>query len=145
MERVRKVPRASLLTPKTTEVANRPSHGIGFVSTFSPISTAIKEVVTKHWHILQTDTQISNAFQATPRYFYKRSPNLRDAIAKSDISPPKRPMHFMSHIPPGNFPCQNCVHCYAMCKGNHFIHPKSGKTIKIRDRISCHSSFVVYA
>ena len=54
------------------------------------------------------------------------------------------PSHFMSDIPTGNFPCSNCVHCNAMIRGGEFLHPQSGKKLKVRGTISCKTKFVVY-
>ena len=51
----------------------------------------------------------------------------------------------MSHIPNGNFPCHNCIQCQNMVKCTSFTHPRTGKEYKVKGRISCRSTYCVYA
>lgn len=139
LNKVRQVQRSDLLKPRTRDMSIQ---GLALVSTYSPISGSVKEVVSKYWHILESDSQIASAFLIPPRHFYKRSSNLCDFLVKSDL--PKRPTHFLSQIPSGNFPCHNCVHCYSMIKGNKFTHPKTNVDIKVRGTITCNTKYVVY-
>ena len=75
-------------------------------------------------------------------FAHKRAKNMRDSLVRSDCWVP--PSHFMSEIPCGNFPCFNCVHCNAMIRGGEFLHPQSGRKLKVRGTISCKTKFVVY-
>lgn len=138
LNKVRATPRSDLLQPKLKNA----DQSIALVSTYSPIAEPLKHIVKKHWHILQTDPQISSAFTNPPRNFYKRTQNLRDLLVKSDLS--KKPSHFMSRVPSGNFPCHNCIHCYAMMKGDSFKHTVTDKMIRVRGRITCNTKYVVY-
>ncbi|KAL2087323.1 hypothetical protein ACEWY4_018382 [Coilia grayii] len=139
LNKVRQINRSDLLTPKP----NKDQVRLAMVSTYSPISTSVKRIVNKHWHILKTDPHIANVFTHSPRHFYKRTSNLRDLLVKSDISG-SRPTHFLSRPPSGNFPCHNCVHCYAMVKGNMFTHPNTGREYAVKGRITCNTTHVIY-
>lgn len=139
LDKVRQVNRSDLLVPK-----RKTEHeGLAMVSTFSPISSSVKRIVNKHWHILKTDPQIASAFTHPPKHFYKRTSNFRNLLVKSDLPIPK-PRHFLSRIPNGNFPCHNCVHCYAMLKSDTFTHHSTGKTYAVKGRITCNTTHIVY-
>ena len=103
----------------------------------------MKDVGNNHWHILKTDPAIGQAFQEPPRFYYKRQANLRHLLVKSDM-PAKKPSHFLANIPSGNFPCHNCVQCHGMMRGSHFNHPKTGKRIQVKGRITCYTKNVIY-
>ena len=110
--------------------------------TFSPITQHVKNAVKKHWHILSSDPTIAKAFSTPPIFANKRAKNLSDKLIKNDIY--IEPQHFMSSPPSGNFPCNNCVNCNAMIKGEHFLHPHTGKKIKVKGTITCRTKYVVY-
>lgn len=139
LNRVRQIQRTDLLQPKHKYPVPQ---SLALVSTYSPISEPLKHIVRKHWHILETDPQIASCFTSPPRHFFKRSPNLRDVLVKTNLSTTRT--HFLSHIPNGNFPCHNCVHCYAMIKGHMFKHTTLDKMIRVRGRITCNTKYVVY-
>ena len=139
MNRARQVQREDLFKHKNRD----PGNTVALVSTYSPISGAIKSTVNKHWHILESDPVIGKVFQTPPRFFYKRQPSLRQHLVRSDL-PVKKPPHFLSHIPSGNFPCHNCVQCHGLIKGDSFLHPKTKRVIKVKGRISCTTKWLVY-
>ena len=72
----------------------------------------------------------------------KRAGNLRDRLVRSDIYTP--PTHFIDNLPQGNFPCHSCSNCNALIKGDTFQHPHTQEKIKVRGRISCRSTYIVY-
>ena len=51
---------------------------------------------------------------------------------------------FPFRIPYGNFKCLNCAACNFMITENSFTHPKTGRVYKIKGRITCLSTFIVY-
>ena len=131
--------RSGLLTPKPlVKGASRPV----LASTYSPLCQDTKEAVKKHWHLLSTDPQVGHVFKDTPMFAHKRAKNVRDSLVRSDCWVP--PSHFMSEVPSGNFPCHNCVHCNAMIKGGEYLHPQSGKKLKVKGTITCKTKYVVY-
>ncbi|CAB1312762.1 unnamed protein product [Coregonus sp. 'balchen'] len=44
----------------------------------------------KHWYIIDTDTQLKPIFKYPPRMVFKRPPNVRDIVVKSDYPPEER-------------------------------------------------------
>ncbi len=78
---------------------------------YSPICSDIKTIIDKHWYILKSDPLLSDIFEKTPRFVYKRSPNIRDLLVRADVSPfVARPSHILS-IPSGNYSCGRCAQC----------------------------------
>ena len=140
MSKVKQLDRTGLLTPKSSSVSK--GQRIVLSSTFSPISQHIKQTVKKHWHILASDPTIGKAFSTPPIFANKRSKNLTDKLVKNDVY--IQPQHFMSSIPSGNYPCNNCSNCNAMIKGDSFLHPHTGEKIKVKGRITCRTNYVVY-
>ena len=82
--------------------------------------------------------QSSKVFLQTTGQFAPPSGQVRPDL------PTKKPAHFLSYIPSGNFPCLDCVHCSGLIKGKSFPHPRTGKEVKVRGRIMCNTTFVVY-
>ena len=138
--KVKPLERTSLLAPKSPGILKK--QPIIMSTTFSPISQSIKQIIMKHWHILSSDPEIGNAFPIPPIFAKKRANNLSDKLIKNDIS--IKPLHFLSTLPPGNFPCKGCINCNAMITGDTIIHPHTGKKIKVKGRITCKTKYVVY-
>ena len=138
LNRVRIKERESLFKKKETTSENR----IVLSTTFSPLSSEVKSIVKKHWHILSSNSQIGQSFKNPPPYAYKRFPNLRDTLVRGDLYTP--PTNWLTNLDPGNIPCRGCVNCNAMIKGNSFLHLRTGKSFSVGGRITCHTTFVVY-
>ena len=140
LKRIKPLDRTSLLAPKPSSASKGPP--IVMSTTFSPISQSIKQVVKKHWHILSSDPEIGGAFPTLPIFANKRAANLSDKLIKRDVY--IQPQHFLNTLPSGNFPCRSCINCNAMIVGDTFSHPHTGKTIKVKGRITCKTKYVVY-
>ena len=139
LERAREKERSSLLTPKPARAGEAK---MVLSTTYSPLCIDIKNAVKKHWHLLSSDPNVGQVFKEPPIFAHKRAKNVRDSLVRADCYVP--PQHFMSDLPKGNFPCGNCVHCNAMIRGNHILHPLSGKKIDVKNIITCKTRFVVY-
>lgn len=111
--------------------------------TYSPLGNEFKNIIKKHWHILTTDPVLKDTFKAPPQVVYKRPPNIRSLVVRSDLAPIK-PRTFLDEIPNGNYKCGNCTQCNFTYKCNSFNHPLSGKKYDIKGIISCKSTHVVY-
>lgn len=81
LNKVIQVQRVDLMRPKQR---NPVQQSLALVSTYSPFTEPLKNIVRKHWH------------------FSKRSMNLSDLLVKPDL--PTKHSHFYSQIPRGNLP-----------------------------------------
>lgn len=103
----------------------------------------IKKIIDKHWYILKSDPPLSDIFEKTPRFVYKRYPNTGDHLVRADVSLPERPTHFLS-ISSGNYSGGRCAQCNFTIKTNVFSHPHSGREFKIKGVITCTTKNVIY-
>lgn len=110
-------------------------------TTYSPISCQVKEVITKHWHVLSADDVGRKLFADAPLFVHSRGPNIRDRLVHAD-----------SHNsnggrldgPVGFFPCRHCHSCQNHTKTNTFVSHSTQKEHKIKHFITCRSSNVIY-
>ncbi|KAL2099357.1 hypothetical protein ACEWY4_005837 [Coilia grayii] len=114
------------------------------IISYSSLANEIKQVIHKHWHIIQSDPTCPKALQALPRLVYKRPRNIRDSIVKADHPPPPTPSHFLRPIPNGFYPCGRCAQDNFTHKCQTFTHPSTGQKIDIKSRITCNSINVIY-
>ncbi|CAJ0942417.1 unnamed protein product [Ranitomeya imitator] len=60
---------------------------IPFVSTYNTASGFMRNIILKHWHILQQGLPRIDEFTRPPLLSYKRGYNLKDKLVKSDVGP----------------------------------------------------------
>ena len=80
--RISEVTREALLTSKQ-KIANKPR--IPLVLKFNRTLPNIKKVIDEHWHLLQINPKLKNAFQGKPIIAYKRNRNLKEIIGSNKI------------------------------------------------------------
>ena len=112
--------------------------------TYSPQGKEIDNIIKKHWHIIQSDPSFKSVYQAPPQTVYKRAPNLRSMLVRSDYNPPAPRTFLDNNIPMGNFKCGSCTQCNFTTRCETFNHPHTGKPIKIRGTITCSTTNVIY-
>ena len=112
---------------------------------FSPLSKEMSTVIQKHWHIVATDPSLKK-LTSPPRIVFKRPPNLRDMLVRTDNPPypPPTSSRLFSPLPSGNYKCGKCAQCHFTKKSHTFTHPQSGKSIPIKGVICCSTPGVIY-
>lgn len=110
---------------------------------YTLLGEEFRNSVRKHWHIVKSDPLLKNVYKAPPRVIFKRAPNLRDMLVKSDLPPPQNTT-FLDNVEEGNYKCGRCAQCNFTYKCNSFNHPHTGVRIKIRGIITCSTNNVVY-
>uniref|UniRef100_A0AAZ3PMQ5 Helix-turn-helix domain-containing protein n=1 Tax=Oncorhynchus tshawytscha TaxID=74940 RepID=A0AAZ3PMQ5_ONCTS len=84
---------------------------------YSPLGKAFKDIIRKHWYIIETDPQLKPISKNPPHMIFKRPPNVCDIVVKSDYPPEKRET-FWDKIPEGNYKCGQCAQCSFTYKCN---------------------------
>ncbi len=74
LDKIRSLPEDTSLTPKNKKFS------CVFKSTFSPLSPEMKKAINNHWHIIQSDCDLSGLFTDPPLFVYSRPLNLRDEL-----------------------------------------------------------------
>lgn len=113
------------------------------VTQYSPLGNFFLKTIKKHWHLLSSDPTLDKSFQVPPRLVYRRAPNIRDIVVKSDL-PPKKMHTFLDDLPDGNRRCGSCAQCHFTEKCNFFYHPTTGQQVKIKGKITCSTTHVIY-
>ena len=110
MAEVFKLDRIMLLETKTTPRTNEKTP---CVVTYSPAIRKLPEILHKNYHIIES----MDAFKEPPLVAYKKLPNLKNSIVRSDIRHNIKSQN--NEIPKCsvNTPCNKCK----MCKENFFI------------------------
>ncbi|OCT78183.1 hypothetical protein XELAEV_18029290mg [Xenopus laevis] len=116
-----------------------------FVTKYTTASHFVAHTVKKHWHHLQTDAIIGARCQEAPMLAYKRGRNLKDMLVKGNNKAHYSIPHFLQNPKPGNYKCFNCSICNSMIQTTSFSHPRTSQRFQIKQRITCQSTYVVYA
>lgn len=141
IERARLTDRKSLLL-KRRKRAN--SSRICFSTEFNPVAGQIKNIVLKHWPILQSDPLLKDFTSEPPRISFRRSRNIKDKLVHSVVKSPTAQPSWLPTPPSGFYRCGHCVHCSNSHDTKVFHHPRSGKEFKINGFINCNTTHVIY-
>lgn len=102
-------------------------------------------MITRHWHILKSDSGLRDILPARPRFIYKRAPTLHDQLVKSVIDPPKKQFTFFTGK--GFYPCKRCYACIRTKRPNikkvAFQSNSNGTKYDIKDFIRCNTEDAV--
>ncbi|XP_041439924.1 uncharacterized protein LOC121400598 [Xenopus laevis] len=97
-----------------------------------------------NWPIVATDPDLGKLVSDGFSFGYKRSRNLKELLTQTD---PINKYICHSKVLAGRsgvYRCGNCSMCSTLITGNQFFHPHTGKSYKIKDRLTCTSKNVIY-
>ena len=81
-QRLSEIERDTLLTPKSKE---KDQKRIPFITTHNKTLPNLKQIVNKHWHLLQINSNPRTAFEQEPLIAYRRNKNLGDLIGSKKM------------------------------------------------------------
>ena len=81
-QRLPKIERNGSLAPKLKE---KDQNRIPFVLTYTKTLPNVKQIINKHWHLLQINSNLRTAFEQEPIIAYGRNKNLGDLIGGKKI------------------------------------------------------------
>ena len=67
------------------QVPKAQNNRMTFITTYNRTNPNIKEVLQKHWHLLQLDTKLANIFSEQPMIAFKRNKNLGDFLGSKSL------------------------------------------------------------
>ena len=79
-QRLSEIERDALLTPKSKE---KDQKRIPFITTYKKTLLNVKQIINKHWHLLQINSNLRTAFEQEPLIAYRRNKNLGDLIGSN--------------------------------------------------------------
>ena len=81
-QRLSEIGRDALLTPKSKE---KDQKRIPFITKYNKTLPILKQIVNKHWHLLQINSNLRTAFEQEPVIAYRRNKNFGDLIGSKKI------------------------------------------------------------
>ncbi|CAJ0966769.1 unnamed protein product [Ranitomeya imitator] len=142
-QRALKIDRNDLLYKrKPSEQANG-SNTVRFITPYHNKWHQFKEILYKHWNVLQSDPVLRRILPERPMIVAKRTKNLRDILVHS-LYDPGRGINPTGITDIGFYPCGLCKACGNHIKTKTFSNFNGTKMFTIRKRITCASRGVIY-
>ncbi len=141
IEKANRKEREELLNPAPTQHDDK--NDITFVTEYSTASRQLKQIINRHWKVLECDPSLDHLSSSRPRFCFKRGRNVRNSVVSSMYSEPTQ-TNWLSQQVYGNYRCGKCAHCANTFDTKTFNHPHSGKKYKIKEFINCLSTHVIY-
>ena len=144
-ERISTKERKSLLEKKST-LSNQTR--IPLVITYNTTLPNIKEIIYKHWNLLQINTVLRPLFEEKPIIAYRRNKNLRDLIGGNRILNNRKIIKVnatekrSSSTPCRTRPDNLC--CHQVVNTETFSSFRTGESFKIFHQLNCKSYGIIY-
>lgn len=117
-----------------------------FFTTYSVQSRQIKEIIKKHWGILQTNRFLGPAIPEQAGVIFRGARSIQEQIALNVIDPPKNICLFQQCK--GYYPCRKCNVCLhntcGRCKTDTFMSSVTQQIYSMKHFTTCATRFIVY-
>ncbi|CAJ0967399.1 unnamed protein product [Ranitomeya imitator] len=115
-----------------------------FISTFNHRWEEMRQIFDKHWSVLTTDPTLRDCLSTRPLMTARRSNNIKDLLVHSHyVAKPQDPFR-AGKQKSGFFPCGDCLACRNMVRSSTFTSSDGTREFKIKEHITCSTTFVVY-
>ena len=143
IERTRNVPRSRTLIQSPREKNTR----MTFVTTYNRTNPNIQEILLKHWHLLQIDSELEPVFKDLPMMAFRRNKNLGDMLGSKQLRNSKVIRQQRHNIIRRCKPCtedrtKKC--CKQVNDTSIFKSATTGKEFKIFHETNCQSNNIIY-
>ena len=141
--RAAEIDRASLLRDKPKNTNRRTP----FSTTYNQHLPHIREIINKHWPILQTHQNLAQTFTEKPVLAYRRNKNLRELIGQHHLSRGKKILPRKRTRLPG---CRACLTstknecCKHILSTKTFSSQVTGEVLSILHSLNCRSKNLIY-
>ena len=144
-QRVSEIESNALLAPKSEE---NNQNGIPFVLTYNKTLPNVKQIINKHWHLLQISSNLKTAVEQEPIIVYIQNKNFDDRTASNQILDNKtgnrnNGMKQLYYRPCLARKINSC--CQQVSKTNIFTSYRTGETFKNCHQLNCTSSYLIYS
>ena len=141
VNRVRNILRQEALKPRPQ---NNQSARTPFVITFNPALPNASATVRKNLNILHSSARCKQTFSPPPVVAYKRTPNLRDLLVRTQLRDNTNPQQ---KAPPGVYKCNHprCLTCPFLQEGQtKYTFSATKEERRINDNLNCKSKNLIY-
>ncbi|XP_069613347.1 uncharacterized protein [Ranitomeya imitator] len=115
-----------------------------FISTYNHRWEEMRKVLFKHWSVLTTDPVLKNCLSARPLMTARRCNNVKDILVHSHYVAKIQDPFKAGKQKNGFFPCGDCLACRNMVRSLTFTSSDGVREFRIKDHITCSTTFVVY-
>ena len=137
IERARQQKREDLLSYRPKSESNV----LPFVLTYHSDLPKVRDIVNKHWPIIDSSSTLSEIFTERPTMAYRRPKSLRDLLVCAKLKPNMRDDEPLGKTRPcGKARCKTCK----LITPTQIAKSAPGATIKLRCNTSCKTTNVVY-
>ena len=115
--------------------------------TYSRSLPNLKDIITKHWHILQANQSCKETFSTLPIITYRKGTSLKQIIGTNTIhNNEKRIKTKINHHTGKCVPCNStrCLCCQQLISTTTLKSNQTNKTFKIYLRVNYKGGFVIY-
>ena len=115
--------------------------------TYSQALPNLKDIVTKHWHILQANQSCKKIFSPLPIIALRKGSSLKQNIGTNAIHNSEKLIKTkINHHTGKCVPCNSkrCICFQQLISTTTFKSNQTNETFKIYHRVNCKSSFVIY-
>ena len=138
IEKVDNLERSALLN-KTNAVRK---NVIPFLVTYSPTLPNIREIINKHWHILNINNTFGNVFKPTSVIAFRKNTSLRQIIGYN-----QKLLKVKQNVTKGEcIPCNTsrCLSCQQIIATTTFESIQTKEKFNIYNKTSCKSKYIIY-
>ena len=137
-----KLPPETLLQKCSLQLCTSPqSNVLPFVLSYRPDLPKVRDIVNKHWPIIESSSNLSEFFTERLTMAYRRPKCLWDLLVRAKLKPDMRDDETLGETKPcDKAKCKTCK----MITPTQIAKSASGATIKLRCNISCKTINVVY-
>ncbi|CAJ0936759.1 unnamed protein product [Ranitomeya imitator] len=140
--RAQRTPRNTLLYSNVTRTCKEKDQ-VRFITGYHNKWFQFRQIIIKHWSVLQTDPVLKQILPVKPSIVAKRSRNIRDILVHSHYEPAKKNKGSSQNLM-GFFPCGRCKACANCVKAKKFTNFDGSRSYEIRGFLSCASKGVIY-
>ena len=136
-QRLSEIERDASLTPKSKEEDQK---RIPFITTYNKTLLNLKQIIDKHWHLLQINSNLRTVFEQGPPIAYRRNKNLSDLIGSKKILDGKVVRENNSKKQLYCRPCltrRDKICCQQVLKTSTFTSYRTGETFRIFHQLNC--------
>ena len=112
-----------------------------FVSEWHPSLSKLPSILKKHFHLLESDQELTRIFPTPPSVAFRRPKSLRNHLIRSQLSSPAK-----DEANTCTLKCGRCKICRSLSSSKEISNPKvKNTTQKIKDYGTCSSRNLIYA
>ena len=146
LSRVSKIPRETLLQPKTASPGEQTTKFFA-LSTYNPTGNVLRTVITANWHLLQRSGATRDLHDKKVVFGQTRNKNLRDLLTRSKIDyHPEAAPHPTDHLSLTSNACQNrtCRYCPLLDKLGTIHSTSRNQDFFALKNFTCKSHNLIY-